>query len=97
MRSDVEKKIEERVAVAFDDIVPPSGVKARREILNGVRALVGALWATKIHAVLPKDRTEITEYFLEAELEQMLNEAVDEGYEMVALIAERAKAEFHRP
>jgi hypothetical protein len=45
---------------------------------------------------LPKDKTRIPEYFLDAELEQMLNDAVDECYKMVSLIAERAGEEFRR-
>jgi len=96
MKSDVEKKIEARVVAAFDDIVPGPDAKARHEILNGVRALVGAVWTGKIYAALPKNKTKIPEYFLEAELDQMLNDAVDECYKMVSLIAERAKQEFQR-
>ena len=96
MKSDVEKKIEARVAAAFEDIVPRPDAKARQEILNGVRALVGAVWERKIYAALPKDKTKIPDYFLDAELDQMLNDAVDECYKMVFLIAERAKEEFQR-
>jgi hypothetical protein len=96
MKSDVEKRIDARVVAAFEDIVPAAGAKARQQILDGVRALVGAVWAQKIYAALPKDKTKITEYFLEAELDQMLNEAFDECYKMVSLIAEQAQEEFRR-
>ena len=96
MKLDVEKKIGARVVAAFEGIVPGPDAKARQEILNGVRALVGAVWSQKIYAALPKDKTKIPEYFLDAELEQMLNEAVDECYKMVSLVAERAEEEFRR-
>ena len=96
MKLDVEKKIDARVVAAFDDIVPGPDAKTRQEILNGVRALVGAVWAQKIYAGLSKDKTKIPDYFLDAELEQMLNDAVDECYKMVSLIAERAEEKFQR-
>jgi hypothetical protein len=54
------------------------------------------VWLGKIYAALPQDKTSIQEYFLDAELEQLLNEAVDECYNMVSLITERAKEEFRR-
>lgn len=75
MKSDVAKKIDARVVDAFDDIVPGQGTKARQEVLNGVRALVEAVWAQKIYAGLPKDKTKIPDYYLDAELDQMLNDA----------------------
>jgi hypothetical protein len=81
---------------AFDGIVPGPDAKARQVILDTVRALVGAVWSQKIYAALPKDKTKITEYFLEAELDQMLNEAFDECYKMVSLIVEQAQEEFRR-
>ena len=96
MKSDVAKKIDARVVDAFDDIVPGQGTKARQEVLNGVRALVEAVWAQKIYAGLPKDKTKIPDYYLDAELDQMLNDAVDECYKMVCLIAERAEEECWR-
>ena len=96
MKLDVENKIAARVVAAFEDIVPGPDAKARQKILNGVRALVGAVWSQKIYAALPKDKTTIPEYFLDAELEQMLNDAVDECYKMVCLIAARAEEEFWR-
>lgn len=96
MKPDVEKKIDARVRVAFEDLVPGPDAKARQEILNRVRALVEAVWAGKIYSALPHDKTRISEYFLDAELDQMLNDAVDECYKMVALIAERAEEEFQR-
>jgi hypothetical protein len=45
---------------------------------------------------LPKDQTKIPDYFRDAELDQMLNDAVDECYKMVFLIVQRAKEEFQR-
>ena len=93
---DVERKIDARVVAAFDDIVPGPDAKTRQEILDGVRALVGAVWAQKIYVGLPGNKTKIPEYFLDAELEQMLNDAVDECYDMVSLIAERAEEKFRR-
>jgi hypothetical protein len=96
MKSDVEKKIDARVVAAFEDMIPGPDTKRGQEILNGVRALVGAVWAQKIYAALPKDKTKVPEYFLDAELDQMLNEAVDECYKMVSLIVERAEEEFGR-
>ena len=96
MKSDVAKKLDARVVDAFDDIVPRLSTKAREEALNGVRALVEAVWAQKIYAGLPKDKTKIPEYFLDAELDQMLNDAVDQCYKMVCLIAERAEEECRR-
>ena len=96
MKLDVEKKIGARVVAAFEGIIPRPDAKARQEILNGVRALVGAVWSQKIYAALPKDKTKISDYFLDAELEQMLNDAVDECYKMVSLIAERAEDVFWR-
>lgn len=96
MKSDVEKTIDARVLAAFDGIVAGPDAKARQEILNRVRALVGAVWSQKIYAALPKDKSKISDYFLDAELEQMLNDAVDECYKMVSLIAERAEEVFWR-
>ena len=51
---------------------------------------------SKIYNALPKDKTTVSEYFLDAELEQFLNEAGDESYFVVASIAERAKAQLSR-
>lgn len=94
MKSDFEKKLDARVAAAFEDILPGTEIKSRQEILNGARALVKAVWMNKVYAALPKDRSRVPDYFLDAELEEFLNEAVDESYTMVALIAERAKQDF---
>ena len=49
------------------------------------------VWIGKIYNALPKDKTTIPEYFLDAELEQFLNEAIEECYSVIASIAERAK------
>jgi hypothetical protein len=66
------------------------------EILKHAQELVRAVWVGKIYAALPKDKTTAREYFLDAELEQFLNEAVAECYEKVSLIAQRAKEELDR-
>jgi hypothetical protein len=87
MKSDVEKTIDARVAAAFADILPARG---RQEILKGAQDLVRAVWIGKIYAALPKDKTMIAEYFLDAELEQFLNEAVEECYAKIRAIAEQA-------
>ena len=94
MKLDIEKKLDARIAVAFEEVLPGPDIKSRQEVLKGVRALIRAVWMNKIHAALPKVKTTIPEYFLDAELEQFLNEAVDESYTMVSLIAERAKREL---
>jgi hypothetical protein len=95
MKSDVEKKIDSRVAAAFADIIPGFDTRAGQEILQNAQESVRTLWVGKIYAALPKDRTTTPEYFLDAELEQFLNDAVEECYEQVFLIAQRAKEEFH--
>jgi hypothetical protein len=91
MKSDVEKTIEARVIAAFDDILPDTGSSARHEILQGAQDMVRAVWMNRIHAALPKDKTTIPEYFLDAELEQFLNEAIEECHARICSIAERAK------
>lgn len=93
MKSDIEKKIEARVAAAFGDLIPAPESKAGQEILKGAQELVRAVWVGKIYSALPKDKTIISEYFLDAELEQFLNEAVEECHKQICLIAERAKEE----
>jgi hypothetical protein len=94
MRADIEKKIDARVAEAFQDIIPAPGTKSGQRILQHAQQLVRAVWVGKIYDGLPKDRTTAQDYFLDAELEQFLNEAVEECYHKVALIAERVKEEF---
>ena len=96
MKSEIEKTIEARVSVAFDDILPDTGTQCRSEILKGASDLVRTVWVGKIYDALPKDKTTIPEYFLDAELEQFLNEAIEESYSLVASIAERAKDQFSR-
>jgi hypothetical protein len=91
MKSDVEKTIDVRVAAAFADI--PMGSSAV-EIVKCAQDLVKLLWTGKIYAMLPKDKTTIPEYFLDAELEQFLNEAIEECYEKMCLIAEQAKRQL---
>ena len=95
MKSDIEKKIEARVAAAFDDILSEGDGKARNEILKGAQELVQAVWVGKIYAALPKDKTMIPEYFFDAELDEFLNEAVEECHKLIGLIAERAREEVH--
>ena len=89
MKSDIEKTIDDRVAAAFSDILPESGNKPI--LLKGIQDLVRAVWIDKIYAGLPKDKTTIPEYFLDAELEQFLNEAVEECHARVCSLAERAQ------
>ena len=88
MKSDIDKTINARVAAAFADI--PMGRHAV-EILKDAQDLVRAVWVGKIYAVLPKDKTTIPEYFLDVELEQFLNEAIEESYENICSIADEAK------
>lgn len=92
MRSDVEKTIDSRVAAAFADILPDTG--SRNEILKDAQLMVRAVWTGKIYAALPKDKTTIPEYFLDAELEQFLNEAIEECHARICSIAERVKEKF---
>jgi len=91
MKADIDKTIEARVAVAFADILPETGTS--HEILKGVQDLVRAVWIGKIYASLPKDKTTVAEYFLDGELEQFLNEAIEECHGRICSLAERAKAE----
>ena len=94
MKSDIEQIIDARVAVVFDDILPYGASDARSEVLKGARDLVRTVWISKIYNALPKDKTTIPEYFLDAELEQFLNETIEECYSVIASIAERAKDPF---
>ncbi len=88
MKSDVDKTINARVVAAFTDIpMAKRGV----EILKVAQDLVRAVWIGKIYAALPKDKTTIPEYFLDAELEQFLNEAIEECHAKICSIAEQAK------
>ncbi|HEX7229470.1 MAG TPA: hypothetical protein VF452_03680 [Candidatus Binatia bacterium] len=96
MKSDIEKTIDARVAIAFEDILPDAGTHARTAVLKGACDLVRTVWTGKIYYALPKDETTVPEYFLDAELEQFLNEAIEESYSMVTSIAERAKDQFSR-
>ena len=52
--------------------------------------MVRAEWLGKIYAALPKDKTTIPEYFLDAELEQF-SESIEKCYARICSIAERAK------
>jgi hypothetical protein len=91
MKADVEKTIEARVAAAFEDILAKTRSNARHKILQGAQDMVKAVWIGKIYAALPKDKTTIPEYFLDAELEQFLNEAIEACHARICSIAERAK------
>ena len=92
MKSDVEKTIDARVVAAFEDILPETG--RREEILQGAQDMVKAVWTGKIYAALPKDKTTIAEYFLDAELEQFLNEAIEECHARICSIAAQVTEEF---
>ena len=83
-----KKTIDGRVAAAFADILPATG---REEEILKRSDLVRTVWIGKIYAALPKDQTTIPEYFLDAELEQLLNEAIEECHAKMCSIAERAK------
>lgn len=91
MKSDIEKLIPERVAAAFGDLLRGAGAAARPQILQGAESMVRAVWIGKIYAALPKDKTTVPEYFLDAELEQLLNEAIEECHARISALAERAK------
>ena len=82
MKSDIEQTINARVAAAFADI-PMAGRGV--EILQIAQDFVKAAWIGKIYAALPKDKTTIPEYFLDAELEQFLNEAIEECHAKIWL------------
>ena len=92
MKSDVERIIDDRVAAAFADILPEAS--ARQLILKGTQDLVRAVWIGKIYERLPKDRSTVAEYFLDAELEQFLNEAIEECHARVCSLAKQAKKNF---
>ena len=84
MKSDIEKTINGRVADAFSDILPETANKGT--ILKGAQDLVHAVWIGKIYSKLPKAKTTIPEFFLDAEFEQFLNEAIEECYEKMRLM-----------
>jgi|GEM_PF-1557930 hypothetical protein len=96
MKSDIEKTISARVAAALQDVVPASGRSASERILKSAEDLVRTVWIGKIYAALPKDKTTIPEYFLDAELERFLNEAIEECHNRICSIAERSIDEFSR-
>ena len=96
MKSDVEKKIRPRIAAVFEDIVTGMSTKARNDILSGAENIVREVWFGKIYAALPADKTMVGEYFLDAELEQFLNAAVEECHKAIESIAEMVRREFNR-
>ena len=61
---------------------------------NAQEMVVRAVWTGKLYSALPKDKTTVSEYFLDAELEEFLNEAVEECHAKITAIAERAKGFF---
>ncbi len=91
MKADIEKTVPARVAAAFEDILAAAGGAGREQILQGAESMVRAVWLEKIYAALPRDKTTVPEYFLDAELEQFLGEAVAECHERIAAIAQRVK------
>ena len=92
MKADVEKTIDARVAAAFEDILGDTSSTARRQILLDAGNMVRAVWLGRIYAALPDDRTTVPEYFLDAELEQFLGQAIEECHAKISAIAERARA-----
>jgi len=52
----------------LDDILPDGGSHARGAVLRGACDLVRTVWMGKIYNVLPKDKTTVSEYFLDADL-----------------------------
>ena len=95
MKPDIEKKIGARVAAAFDDIVTGMSTRASKEILRAAEELVKTVWNGKIYAAMPADKTKIDEYFLDQELEQFLNEAVEECHKKIEAIAETVRRQFN--
>jgi hypothetical protein len=91
MKADVEKTIPARVAAAFVDILADIRGARREQILGAAENMVQTLWMGKIYAALPKDKTTVPEYYLDAELEQFLNEAIEECHAKISEIAARAK------
>ena len=96
MKSDIEKKIDGRVATSFEDMVTEMSSNARTEILRAAQQLVKAVWLSKIYAALPADKTKVGEYFLDQELEQFLNEAVEECHKKIESIADIVRREFNQ-
>jgi len=94
VKPDVEKQIGTRVGAAFDDLVTGMSSPAKSRILAAAEELVKAIWIGKIYAALPADKTAVDEYFLDRELEQFLNEAVEESYKKVAIIAENVRRDL---
>ena len=91
MKADIEKKINARVAAAFDDVVAGMTPKGRDRILAAAEQLVKTVWLGKIYSAMPADKTTVDEYFLDQELEQFLDEAVEESHKKIEAIAEKAK------
>ena len=97
MKSDIEQTIDARVAAVFDDILPHGGSHARSAVLKGARDLVRTVWIGKIYLSRSgsgASKTTIPEYFLDAELEQFLNEAIEECYSVMESLAAQAKDQF---
>jgi hypothetical protein len=95
MKADIEKKIGARVAAAFGDMVSGMSSKATNGILTAAEELVKTVWHGKIYAAMPADKTKINDYFLDQELEQFLNEAVEECHKKIEAIAETVRRQFN--
>ena len=78
----------------MEDVVPASGRSASKQILKSAADLVRAVWISKIYAALPKDKTKIPEYCLDAELEGFLSEAIEESHKRICSLAERSIKEL---
>jgi hypothetical protein len=95
LKSDIERKIDARVATAFEDMV--LGMQQSQEGNLKSRTRVSeSVWFGKIYAAMPADQTTLAEYFLDQELEQFLNEAVEECHKKIESIAYNVKTEFNQ-
>jgi hypothetical protein len=52
---------------------------------------VRTVWIAKIYRALPNDETAIPEYFLDAELEQFLNDTIEECYSVIGSVTRAGK------
>jgi len=91
MKSEIEKQIPARVVAAFGDLAIGMSSEAQSRIFMLAEELVKAVWIRKIYAALPADKTTVDEHFLDQELEQFLNEAVEESHKRFAAIAESVR------
>lgn len=96
MKADIEKKISARTAAAFEDMVVGMSSKARNRILTAAEALVKTVWLGKIYAAVPADKTTVDKHFLDQELEEFLNEAIEECHKKIEAIAENVRSQFNQ-